>query len=1456
MNLPSNLFDGNVNVQTFLCQPNKEIIGEILPYDFDTTFKFNTYSEISFTIDKYYNDLFEGVTKVHPYYDWVESLRVIYLRGIGHFVIQDVEENEADTYTKSIACFSLEYSTGQKYLENFYVNTGEEGSIETMYHTQQYGAEYSIDNYYTLVDKEHNVFDPYERYYIKEYSNDNGVSYNYVEKQILDENDYNKDDFELYIKKFPNVRFYWPTKPELSLLHHIFDRIPEWKIGHVDKELWYQERTFSEDRTAVYDFLYNKAADTLNFVMEWDSINGVCNFYKTEEDGITTDTYVRTNVYNPGFVYYSDANGTVASSQPENEDDVINGVFYINVGSNIETQWDTDVFISRENLASNLDIKYSTDDIKTKLKISGSDDLDVRDVNLGQNYILNLSYYNTPLWLGEDLHSKYNAYINDLAIYTEQYEELISAWSAAYNEYNDLMNYVPVDPRVLLVGDEFEKLYCTYSITKATEYVENGVYYDNTGTKIEDSVVKSNLNEDGKTFKDNVVYYINKTGDILPVLKEKLGLYRVGVDDNGKRSEIDKTDDVLLTLENARGDSATIRMRCIQAPTVSSGTTAYYKNSDYKIYCTKTTASSGLSITTEYYLVDWVSGTLTADKMKLLYTDDGERMPFKVKSIGTLGAYLCLARDETKKAEVEDYGIRLLQEKQDVYTKIFITQTEGYMSQEGSRCVAMANEPEGASVGDKWLNTGSKNAAVYVYVGDNQGSYGTKKAWKEYSTNEDDDGSFVNNSADFENYTRFLDNYKKLQVVQEVLAEKQKHADYLLNGIPLKALHLVGNNVNLYNLLRASALHFIVQDADIYTIQMGDKRPGSDGAVIKEGSVLFETVNNGYSLYTNIYQYKNGWNEVDIDIGTLSLTGYDEDYGIITFIVNPTYKRVVDTDEYSNNEIYFLLKDGQYIKPQMQPTSTTDLVQRYEYIPDNAINGGTKCYFTIGGVHYAFTAPEIIKEDETRIPVIQKYSTLMYNSSTNQLIVGAETITPEQIEDVTNMTELSFTKLIYYVIEGVEYATYVIDGTPYVSYARSQGVCLAKMNVLKDASDMNTYFNEHELVRLSPFIREDEFSDSNFLLTTYESEEEQMNIKQELLKAGEEELKKICQPKLSFNATMANILAIPEFAPIRNQFKLGNFVRVGIREGYTKRARLLEVQINFDDPSDFSCTFGDLISTRSEIDKHAELLQQAVTAGKSVASNASKWQKGADKATALDQAINDGLRNAALSVGAADGQSIVWDKYGIRGRKLKDGSTDEYEDQQFALINNKLVFTDDNWATSRAVVGEFEIELPNDNNVMVKQNMYGLLADAIVGGYIQGTDIVGGSLKIGDGSNNYFQVDEKGDVTIVQAGAEKYATANALEDIKKAYRYSVRLEYTGSTIITGNETTGTTIKAFVYDDGKLVEGLSSNIFNWKRSSGAGNDTEWNNNHKKYGNTLIVTHEDVNNNTHFWCEVDI
>jgi hypothetical protein len=172
------------------------------------------------------------------------------------------------------------------------------------------------------------------------------------------------------------------------------------------------------------------------------------------------------------------------------------------------------------------------------------------------------------------------------------------------------------------------------------------------------------------------------------------------------------------------------------------------------------------------------------------------------------------------------------------------------------------------------------------------------------------------------------------------------------------------------------------------------------------------------------------------------------------------------------------------------------------------------------------------------------------------------------------------------------------------------------------------------------------------------------------------------------------------------------------------------VHIDFDDVSNFNADFGNLVTTKSEIDKHAELLQQAVTAGKSVASNASNWQKAVDKSNSIDKAINEGLQDAVLEIGKANGQNIEIGQYGIWGKKVQENTIDQYDPEQFRMINNKIVFTSDNWKTAKSVFGKFTY---NDSE------HWGVLADAVVAGYIEGSEINGGTISgtniIGEGGS-------------------------------------------------------------------------------------------------------------------------
>jgi hypothetical protein len=339
---------------------------------------------------------------------------------------------------------------------------------------------------------------------------------------------------------------------------------------------------------------------------------------------------------------------------------------------------------------------------------------------------------------------------------------------------------------------------------------------------------------------------------------------------------------------------------------------------------------------------------------------------------------------------------------------------------------------------------------------------------------------------------------------------------------------------------------------------------------------------------------------------------------------------------------------------------------------------------------------------------------------------------------------------------------------------------------------------------------------------------------------------------------MANILALPEFESLIDQFQLGNFVRVYIHDGYIKRSRLLEVHLNFSDLSDFSCNFGNLVTTKSEIDKHADLLSQAVTAGKQVATSAGDWQRAVDKSNKLEQDIANGLADATLEIGKASGQSVVWGDFGIWGRKLMNGTTDQYDPEQFRIINNKLLFSNDGFKTSKAVFGKYTVN---------GEERWGSLAEYITADTIEGKFISGGRIEIGEGDTKFI-VDENGNVSIKVGNQEKYAGQAALDEIKNAYKYTVELSYNGSTVFS-SKSANTLVTAIVKDlnvdiTHKLPIGTE---FIWYRNGSIYKTIKITNDNKPQkdvtnkditkltANQINVTHEDIVGNSFFSCEVN-
>lgn len=881
MVLPYDILSQNyIKPRLFLCEVDKKRICELETIELKGSFKFNAYSELTFTVPRTYTNMITGKTDINPYYDKIEALRLVYLEGFGYFEIQDPEIiSDGIREVKNITAYSLEYRLSQKYLEDFYINTGETNSVEVMVA----GGSRIIP-----------------------------------------------------------VTLYNIVKPELSLLDLALEKIYDWKIGHIDESLKSMSRQFEISRASVYDFIVQDICEKFNCYAVFDTIDNKINLYaealstKFIGDGVTTsftlsspytsigsvtiDSY-KTTAYTYEFISDSLTNtdtGILTFDSPPG-----NGA-RIEITDGSQEQWVTDVYVTFDNLAQEVNVSYSAEDIKTVLTVRGQDDLDIREVNMGLPYIVDLSYYYTVDWMGQDLYDAYTTYLQTNSVSQSKYAEN----SKEMLEITGRITY------------ETQRLSLQYSIADNVTSTTVGTYYVRGGTAPN--------------------YYYREVQ--LP------GEYNANIE--------------------------------------------------------------------HYYMLS--GSDLDEEKFSKLYA--------------ALQTYF-VSEDSKDVSEIEKL--------------------------EDSFAFMETNTIDGLSSAlSAATNLSDKETAILNFF---------DEMWDQL-------GHTPLNSL-------YLQPYKKIET-------------------------------------------------------------------------------------TNV---EAGWND-------------------------------------TSNENY------------------------WRYYPVTLV------------------IKSLEKDIEDRKTIIEKYQE-QYN------------------------------------------------------------VLQADNNQIANSTSIYNNFTHEQLVRLSPFLREDEYTDDNFVVTDSDTIEILMKTKQELLECGRIELAKLCEPKLEFSMDMANIYALAEFEPIIDQFQLGNLINVAIRSDYIKRARLLAVDINFDDFSDFSCEFGELTNLKTPSSIHADLLANALTAGNSVASSQSYWNKGSDLATSTDLKIQNGLLSAIDGIYNGD-KSVLIDNHGILLRKVEENG--EYSPYQIWLTNNNILVSTDSFQTADTGIGVFEVD---------GRELYGVLAKAVLAGYIEGSTIVGGTIDIGNGT---FTVDSNG----------------------------------------------------------------------------------------------------------------
>lgn len=223
--------------------------------------------------------------------------------------------------------------------------------------------------------------------------------------------EYNKDDFDKDGNFIPTV-FYNPDDKNHSLLHRVIaDKAPHWDIGYVtpyislDDDYTIEQstqfqRTFTADGTSIYDFLTQDVAEQANVVFIFDTIHRLINCY------------------------------SLSNGLDENGD-----LKHIAIGS------DTNVYISKENLAQEIVLESNKDEIKNCFRIKGGDDTInayVRAINVtGSNYIYKFDKFQQED-MPKELIVRLNEYQKEIEIRKPQYQKTVEELFKAYDRKSEL----------------------------------------------------------------------------------------------------------------------------------------------------------------------------------------------------------------------------------------------------------------------------------------------------------------------------------------------------------------------------------------------------------------------------------------------------------------------------------------------------------------------------------------------------------------------------------------------------------------------------------------------------------------------------------------------------------------------------------------------------------------------------------------------------------------------------------------------------------------------------------------------------------------------------------------------------------------------------------------------------------------------------------------------------------
>ena len=286
---------------------------------------------------------------------------------------------------------------------------------------------------------------------------------------------------------------------------------------------------------------------------------------------------------------------------------------------------------------------------------------------------------------------------------------------------------------------------------------------------------------------------------------------------------------------------------------------------------------------------------------------------------------------------------------------------------------------------------------------------------------------------------------------------------------------------------------------------------------------------------------------------------------------------------------------------------------------------------------------------------------------------------------------------------------------------------------IQNALELKLYLGDDLWKELMSYRREDTYNNSNYISDGLSNADIYKNAK-DFIEVANRELYKSSTQQHSITASLKNLLFMKEFSPIIDNFETGNWIRIKT-DGKLYRLRLIEYEIDFENPENIAVTFSDVTKIQGGYSDIESILNQASSMATSYDYVARQSKAGKSAREIVDGWVDRGLALTTQKIiNDADNQSITMDSNGLLCKEY-DSITDTFNDNQVKIINKGLYITNDNWKTAKAGIGAFTYTDPVSKKVV---SSYGVIADTIVGKIILSENV--GIYN----SGNSVQIDKNG----------------------------------------------------------------------------------------------------------------